>query len=233
MEQRAYEAYDLFLKNPKRYWEENLSSPPLLGDLSQVIPNPGHYALAKLEKIGILKCLITQNIDNLHQRSGSEKVIDYHGNISRLRCVRCNSRFAMAEFDLIALKESGKLPPHCMKCNGILKPDIVHFKEPIPSDIAEQSMKEAIKCDLMLICGTSAVVYPFANLPRVAKQKSIGLNGFYGMYSLAEAASVIIIEVNAEPTPLTEESISDYFIQGKTGEILPQIVEEVESLKNS
>ena len=231
MEQRAYEAYDLFLKNPKRYWQENLSSPPLLGDLSRIKPNPGHFALAKLERMGILKCLITQNVDNLHELAGSERVIDYHGNVTRLRCVKCNSRFAMEEFDLIGLKESGNLPPRCKKCNGLLKPDVVHFKEPIPSDIAEQSTEEAIKCDLMLICGTSAVVYPFANLPRVARQKNLGSGGYYGMYSTAKAASVIIIEVNAETTPLTEEGISDYLIQGKTGEILPEIVEELARIK--
>jgi NAD-dependent deacetylase len=230
MERRAYEAYDLFLKDPKRYWEENLSSPPLLGDITAVKPNSGHYALADLERAGILKCLITQNIDNLHQRAGSKKVIDYHGNISNLRCVRCNIRFPFEEYDLEGLKESGNIPPRCKKCSGILKPDVVHFKEPIPIDVSEQSTEEAMVCDLMLICGTSAVVYPFANLPRVARQKSTGFGGYYGLYSPADPTPVIVIEVNAEPTPLTEEGISNYLIQGKTGEILPRIMAEVEKL---
>jgi NAD-dependent deacetylase len=230
MERRAYEAYDLFLKNPKHYWEENLNSPLLLGDMTSVNPNPGHHALAELEKIGILKCLITQNIDNLHQRAGSKNVIDYHGNISNLRCVRCNTRFASAEYNLKGLKESGDLPPHCSKCNGILKPDVVHFKEPIPIDVAQQSTEEAMVCDLMLICGTSAVVYPFASLPRVARQKSLGLGGYFGLYSPADPTPVVIIEINGEPTPLTEEGISDYLIQGRTGEILPQIMAEVEKM---
>jgi NAD-dependent deacetylase len=95
----------------------------------------------------------------------------------------------------------------------VLKYDVVHFGEPIPLDVMEKAEKEAMECDLMLICGTSAVVYPFANLPRVAK--------------LGRKSSTTIIEVNAEPTPLTTEGISDYLIQGKTGEILPEIVEEV------
>jgi NAD-dependent deacetylase len=96
-----------------------------------------------------------------------------------------------------------------------LKSDTVAFGEPIPNDVARQSLQEAMKCDLMLICGTSAVVYPFANLPRIARQRR----------------GVTIIEVNADPTPLTEEGISDYFIQGKTGELLPAIVEEVKKIK--
>jgi len=94
-----------------------------------------------------------------------------------------------------------------------MKYDIVHFNEPIPFDVMEKAEKEALECDLMLICGTSAVVYPFASLPRSAK--------------MGCKSGVMIIEVNAEPTPLTLEGVSDYFIQGKTGEILPKIAEAV------
>ena len=103
-----------------------------------------------------------------------------------------------------------------------MKGDVVHFKEPIPSDVAEKSTAEAEKCDVMLVCGTSATVYPFANLPRVAKSRKFG-----------KESSAVIIEINGEPTPLTEERISDYFIQGKTGQILPQIVEEVKKIGSS
>ena len=113
------------------------------------------------------------------------------------------------------LYREGKLPPLCPECGGVIKTDGVFFGEPIPSDVAEKSLEEAWKCDLMLICGTSAVVYPFAALPRAAKERGI-----------AE-----IIEVNAEPTPLTEDGISDYLIQGMIGEILPRILEEVKKLR--
>jgi NAD-dependent deacetylase len=106
----------------------------------------------------------------------------------------------------------------------VVKSDIVHFREPIPSDVAHQSLEEAWRCDLMLVCGTSAVVYPFAELPRIARQRSVDKGG--QTYS-----AVMIIEVNAEPTPLTEAGISDYLIQGKTGEILPKIVEAVGRMK--
>ncbi len=214
-ERRAYQTYDKFLANPKEYWNERLSSASLLGDLEKVEPNPGHYALAELEKMDILKCVITQNVDNLHQRAGSKNVMDYHGNTFKLRCADCNARFDSEEYDLEKLRDEGKLPPRCKKCGGVIKVDVVHFREPIPSDVAHQSLEEAWKCDLMLVCGTSAVVYPFASLPGVAKQRGV----------------VTIIEVNAEPTPLTEERISDYLIQGKTGEILPRIVEEVKRLR--
>jgi len=213
-EKRAYQSYAKFQKNPKEYWLERMTGPPLLGNLEKVAPNPGHHALADLERIGILKCVITQNIDNLHQKAGSKKVLDYHGNISLLRCISCSARFEPKEFDLERLLIEDRLPPLCQRCGGVLKSDIVHFHESIPMDVSQQSQVEASKCDLMLICGTSAVVYPFALLPRMVKERQFG-------------QETILIEINAEPTPLTEERISDYLIQGKTGQILPTIVKEV------
>ena len=216
-ERRAYRSYERFLEDPKGWWEELLTKPRVgfLGNLEEAIPNPGHYALAELEQLGILKCLITQNIDALHEKAGTKKLLEYHGSIAKLRCVSCELRFRRDEFDLANLIEKNQLPPRCPECRGIIKSDTVFFGEPIPSDVAQQSLEEAWKCDLMLICGTSAVIYPFANLPRIAKQKGM----------------VTVIEVNADPTPLTEDGISDYLIQGQTGEILPRIVEEVKRIK--
>jgi NAD-dependent deacetylase len=210
-ERKAFQSYDRFVEDPKGWWVERLTSPRLLRGLEKAMPNPGHYALAELEKLGILKCVITQNVDGLHEKAGNEGLIEYHGNSLRLRCVSCNTRFGRDQFDLEALLEQNNLPPICPKCDGIVKSDSVAFGEPIPVNFAHRSLEEAEKCDLMLICGTSAVVYPFANLPRVAKQKK----------------STTIIEVNAEATPLTHEEISEYLIQGRTGEILPKIVGEV------
>jgi len=224
-ERRAYQTYEKFQTNPKEYWEERLSSPSLFGNLGKVTPNPGHYALAELEKMGILKCVITQNVDNLHERAGSKSVLDYHGNAFKLRCVSCNARYDLEEYDLQKLRDEGRLPPLCEKCGGIVKDDIVHFTEPIPLDIAEESEEEALKCDLMLICGTSAVVYPFANLPRITRFRFGTLPS--GLYGTSYRTAVKIIEVNAEPTQLTNEGISDYLIEGKVGEILPRIVDEV------
>jgi len=216
-EKRAYQSYAKFQKNPKEYWEDRLTGPSLLGDLDKMAPNPGHYALAQLERMGILQCLITQNIDGLHQKAGNKRVLDYHGNVFKLRCVSCSGRFEARDFDLQRLRMEGQLPPLCQRCGGVLKSDVVHFHEPIPADIAQQSLAEAGKCDLVLVCGTSAVVYPFALLPRVAKQRPPG-------------KGTVLIEINAEPTALTEGKISDYLIQGKTGQILPQIMGEVTRL---
>jgi len=217
-EMKAYEVYDQFKANPKGYWEERLDPQgsisrlfSILGEIGKVQPNPGHYALAELEKMGILKCVITQNVDGLHRKAGSKKVIEYHGGIDKFRCIVCNRRFGKDELHLEKIRMEGKLPPYC-QCGGIIKDDGVFFGEPIPSDVLEGSQREAWKCDLMLICGTSAVVYPFASLPEMANP------------------GTIIIEINADPTPLTGR-VSDYLIQGKTGEILPKIVERVKKIQ--
>lgn len=232
-ERMAYQIYGKFLSDPRVYWEERLTTPSIWDGLEKLSPNPGHYALAELEKIGVLKCLITQNIDNFHRRAGSGNVLEYHGNAFRLRCAACNARYDSGEYDLSGLRKEGKLPPLCRQCGGAIKSDIVHFQEPIPSDVAHQSMEEARKCDLMLICGTSAVVYPFAQLPGIARDKKAERErkGQSSLYVVEKAPAVTIIEINAEPTPLTHEGISDYLIQGKTGEILPKIIEEVKKVR--
>ncbi len=221
-EAKAYQRYELFLYDPRAYWEELLGLRGVYGafheQIRQAQPNPGHYALAELEALGILKCVITQNIDGLHKKAGSQRVLEYHGSVNAVRCLSCGSRFAREEISL------DELPPRC-QCGAVLKDDVVHFKEPIPLDVMTESENEALHCDLMLICGTSAVVYPFANLPRMARSHSSGLVPSLGV--TGRRTTVKIIEVNADPTPLTHEGISDYLIQGKTGETLPRIVEEV------
>lgn len=213
-ERQAYQSYYKFQQDPKAYWIERMTGASWLKDLINARPNPGHLALAQLEKMSILKCIVTQNIDNLHQKAGSKKVLDYHGNISLLRCYSCDSRFDPAEYELDRLLAQDRLPPYCRKCNGVLKSDVVHFNEAIPADVAEKSREEVANCDVMLICGTSAVVYPFAMLPRMARES-------------AGRRKTVIIEINADPTPLTAEGVSDYLIQGKTGTILPKILEKV------
>ncbi len=214
-ERRAFKSYEKFLEDPKEYWKERLTTPSVLGNLEASQPNKGHYALAELETLGVLKCVITQNVDALHEKAGNRNLLEYHGNSLKLRCISCSARFPRDQFDLTAMLNEDRLPPKCPKCGGVVKSDGVAFGEPIPSYVAERSLEEAEKCDLMLICGTSAVVYPFASLPRVTRQRG----------------KAIIIEVNAEPTPLTQEGISNYIIQGKTGEILPKIVEEIKKMK--
>ncbi len=215
-EQAAYKTYPRLLEDPKGWWEETLSQ-PVSGreSLEKATANPGHYALAELEQIGVLKWTLTQNIDALHEKAGSKNLLEYHGTISKLRCMSCNARFSRDEFDFEKLLADDQLPPRCSNCQGVLKSDVVYFGEPIPADVANQSDEEARRCDAMLICGTSAVVYPFANLPRIVKQ------------------AATVIEVNAEPTPLTQEHVSDFLIQGKTGSILPAIAAAVKVKLNA
>jgi NAD-dependent deacetylase len=215
-ERRAYRNYEMFLQDPKKWWQDSFNAGgPDLGNLWEALPNAGHKALADLEKSGFLKCVITQNIDALHEKSGSQRVLEYHGSFMKLRCVSCGARYWREAFDLEKLRRENALPPRCVRCKGVLKSDTVSFGEPIPGDVAGESLNEAQRCDLMLICGTSAVVYPFASLPIIARERS----------------GVTIIEINAEPTPLTVDGISDYLIQGKTGEILPAVVDAVNRIR--
>ncbi len=230
LEQKAYEAYNDFRVDPQKWWIDQLDGPVnILDEWGKARPNLGHLALTELEKVKQLQRVLTQNIDNLHQKAGSKNVIDYHGNIFKLRCLNCNSRFPAEKFDAKQLQQMGQLPPRCGSCGDPLKPDVVYFGEPIPSDVSSESEQEAYKCDLMLVCGTSAVVYPFASLPILAsgKQRS-SLESFLN-FGLQPNTPAIVVEINNEPTPLTQEGISDYLIQGKTGEILPQIVAAVQS----
>lgn len=214
-EAQAHQRYGRFLNDPKAYWDEMLgtvgSGSDFYRQMRLVEPNPGHHAITRLEQLGIVKWTITQNVDGLHEKAGTRNVMHYHGTVEKLRCLSCGSRYGIDEYSL------DKLPPLC-GCGRPLKYDVVHFKEPIPSDIMDAAEQEAMKCDLMLVCGTSAVVYPFAALPAMARSRGRGQSG------------VGIIEVNAEPTPLTDQGISDYLIRGKTGEILPLVVDEVNRL---
>lgn len=219
-EKQAYKSYDDFVADPELWWNKALSPTGRntfgLDNITEMLPNAGHYILTELESMGIIKTTITQNVDSLHEKAGTRNLIEYHGSMSKYRCVACGKRYSNDEFNLEKLFTEGSLPPLCSQCGGIVKTDGVFFGEPIPKDVAGKSVEEATKCDLMFICGTSAVVYPFASLPRIAKEKK----------------NVTIIEINAEPTPLTYEGISDYLIQGMIGEILPRILEEIKKLSN-
>ncbi len=214
-EAQAYQRYDTFLSDPVAYWKEMLgtvgSGSDFYAQMRQVAPNPGHHAIARLEQLGIVKCTITQNVDGLHEKAGTRRVLHYHGTVEKLRCLSCGSRFALEKYSL------EELPPLCT-CGRPLKYDVVHFGEPIPSDVMDASESEAMECDVMLICGTSAVVYPFAALPAMARRRGPG------------RPAVKIIEVNAEPTPLTRQGISDCLLQGRTGEILPPLADEAARL---
>jgi NAD-dependent deacetylase len=217
MERRAYEMYHIFLDNPKEYWVSRLTNPYMPEDMREAIPNAGHLALASLENLGFLKAVITQNIDGLHVKAGSKRVLEYHGSIDKFRCSGCNQRFERHEFDVFAMLNEGRLPPVCPSCHSPVKDDVVHFNEAIPSDVAQASIEEVNKSDMILICGTSAVVYPFAGLPEIAKSKGSRKNP-------SDVENITIIEINSEPTRLTREGISDFLIQGSTSIVLSEIL---------
>lgn len=204
--------YERFVEDPKRWWEQRLSGQSRLGELvealNRAIPNPGHLALYDLEQLGYLKHIITQNIDNLHQLAGSQAVTEIHGNRTKLRCIACNRRWPFDEFQM------DELPPHCPDCDGIVKSDTVMFGEPIPPDALSECIKQTRMCDLMLLVGTSAVVYPAAGFPVDVKMSGGRL-----------------IEINPNETPLTD--ISDVVIRAPAGDSLPRVVERVRELAAS
>ncbi len=190
-----------FMGNPAKVWG-------MLKELYQIMekaqPNPAHYALAHLEEMGILKSLVTQNVDGLHKRAGSKRVIEFHGNGDTLICLSCGLEYPVREVSLESL------PPSCPQCGGVLKPQVVFFGEPIPPDALEEAFREADQCDVILVVGTSAQVYPAADLPRRVAW-----------------AGGSIIEINLEETHLTQD-MTHVFLQGSASEILPRLVEEME-----
>lgn len=190
-----------FIQNPEKVWNFIHA---LENDFSFVSPNAGHYSFYELEKAGFLKCVITQNIDGLHQRAGNSRVYELHGSMNELHCLKCAKKFPRNSSSL-KLKNS---VPIC-ECGSILKPSIVFFGEPLPAEAFDMAVKESLSAGYMIIAGTSAAVYPAAQIPYIAKK-----NG------------VFIIEINAERTPLTS-SISDIFFEGKIGIVLPELVKEV------
>lgn len=161
-------------------------------------PNAGHYALAEIEKKNPQFILITQNVDGLHRMAGTHNLFELHGNIQRVRCSECGM---LAE----TWEEDSETVPRCDHCDGLLRPDVVWFGEPLPRDQLEGAVEAARACDVYFSIGTSGVVQPAASLAHSAKS-----NG------------AIIVEINAETTPLTEKA--DFFLQGKSGEILPALV---------
>jgi len=191
-----------FQQSPEKVWQ-------MLKEMEETVdrakPNEAHKGLAELEKMDLLSCVITQNVDNLHQEAGSRDVIEYHGNSRSLTCLWCNSKYDYSE-------KKGEYPPQCV-CGKILKPDVIFFGEQIPVSAMTRSYELASTCQALLIIGTSAVVSPFNILPRQAKQ-----------------AGAKIIEINLEETVLTD-SITDVFLQGKATELVSQVVSAVKALK--
>jgi len=194
-----YASIEVFIKHPAKIWNMIFEMLELIVNAK---PNNGHLALADLEKNGYLKTIVTQNIDNLHQRAGNKNVIEFHGNAGKLQCMKCGKKYDVSKFDL-----STKIPPKCEECNKILKPTVVFFGEMIPFQALKQSQSIVKKSDLLLVIGTSAEVFPAAGVPIIAHE-----NG------------AKVVEINLTSSAITK-SITDIFLQGNSDEILPQLVE--------
>jgi NAD-dependent deacetylase len=164
-------------------------------------PNPGHEALAELERRIPSFTLVTQNVDGLHERAGSRKTIELHGNILRSRC--------SVEGEVVEPEEhDGSVPPRCPRCGAFLRPDVVWFGEMLPTGALESASEAARGCDLFFSVGTSGLVYPAAGLPYGAVQNGAAL-----------------VEINPNETPLTP--YADYSLRGPAGEVLPELLREV------
>jgi NAD-dependent deacetylase len=194
----VYASIYSFKNMPEKVWD-------MIFDMIEITdnarPNNAHIALAELEKMKLLKAVITQNMDNLHQEAGSKNVIEYHGNAKHLVCLSCSAKYSSSEYEIPDRKI-----PHCESCGKILKPSVIFFGENIPDHALRESQKFAEAADVVLVVGTSAVVYPAAGIPKIAKSR--------GAY---------IIEFNIEETGLTD-SDTDIFIHGSAGATLPELV---------
>ena len=161
---------DYFFKDPSYYW--NFFKDVRYPIISAARPNPAHETLAGLEEKGLLSCLITQNIDGLHQMAGSRHVLELHGNTRRINCLTCRRDYSMdAVFGMLA----DRLPPLCPACRGMLKPDVVFFGESLRRDVLDRAVAASRNCDLFLVVGSSLVVQPAASLPTLAKQNGARL----------------------------------------------------------
>ena len=189
---------DAFYEDPQLVWEWYEER---RANILAAQPNAGHFAIAELAKYKQV-IILTQNIDGLHQRSGSKHVLELHGSIIRIKCTVCDFK------DNIATPFES-LPPKC-KCGNILRPDVVWFGEGLPQDVWGQAISHAQTCDVMIIVGTSLVVSPANTLPLYAKQ-----NG------------AVLIEVNPEKTVMSSEM--DLSVRETSANALPELVKMVQS----
>ena len=206
--------FQLFLEDTAGWWRQRLDrrradeSDP--GSFARAVdearPNPAHEALAELERLGVVRHLITQNVDDLHRRAGQREITEIHGNRHWMRCLDCGARWPASEFPV----DESSLPPRCARpgCDGVIKDDTVMFGEPIPAEALSRCDAESRRADCFLIIGTSAVVMPAAGFPLLAWQRGAAL-----------------VEVNPEPTPLT--GYAEVSCRGPAGDILPELAATV------
>ncbi|MDD5712841.1 MAG: NAD-dependent deacylase [Smithellaceae bacterium] len=196
-----------FLNSPetrKKQWHILVEG----GLTADVQPNRAHFAITELERLGKLSCVVTQNVDNLHQKAGvdPEKVFELHGNMRWLRCLGCGERYAMEGF--LEKYRYNEEVPICEKCSGILKPDVVFFGESLPERTFRKAVLHAGSCDLLLVIGSSLVVHPAAYIPAYAQEGG---------------AKLVIINIG--PTSFDREA--DVVINASAGEVMAEIIKNI------
>ncbi len=159
------DGYQRFLRDAASAWRERMQPEGPMKAFSETLlrarPNPAHLALVELEQMEVLRCLITQNVDNLHRAAGQQNLLEIHGNATLLRCIDCLERRPRAAVQI----DLDHLPPRCKTCGGIIKSDTVEFGEPIPRDVLQRCMEQGERADCCIVAGTSATVYPAAQIP--------------------------------------------------------------------
>jgi NAD-dependent deacetylase len=191
----------------EKYWQ---MSREFYEPVKNAQPNAAHKAVVELEKMGKLDCVITQNVDNLHQRAGSspEKVIELHGTVVSVSCLSCRKKYSREEIQSWLLQ--GVRVPQCDTCGGILKPDTVSFGQSMPQKETAESFHRARNCDLLIVIGSSLVVQPAASIPLEAKESG---------------AKLVII--NRDPT--SHDSYAEVVIHGSAGEVMSRIMDGLKS----
>ena len=197
---REYASLGAFRRDPAKIWRFYA---PRFSMVTSAEPNRVHYALAELERLGLLEAVVTQNIDLLHERAGSREVVEVHGSIRTSSCPDCAARYPLAE--VLPLVEAGAGAPRCTRCEAILKPDVVFFDELLPEQAIDRAFELAERVGLLLVVGSSLEVYPVAGLP----------------FATLEAGGKVAV-VTEGPTAVDRRATLR--ISGKAGPILAETV---------
>lgn len=195
-----------FAADPGLVWQWYMHR---LAQVEKAVPNAGHTALAHLESCKRFFTLVTQNVDDLHERAGGRHILHLHGLIRRFHCNTC-----LFEHELGAQERFAMQPPRCIGCGGLIRPSVVWFGESLPGRVLTRAMLESERCDVCMVVGTSGVVYPAAQLPYWAHQKGAH-----------------VIEVNPEETPIS--AIADIHLRAASGDLLPRLIERMVALSTA
>ena len=201
--------YQKFITDPearRKHWQMLQEG----GLTTEAKPNLAHHATTELHRLGKLDCVITQNVDNLHQKAGvpDDKVLELHGNMQWAVCLGCGRRYPFAQIK--ARLDEGEEVPDCEACHGILKPDAVFFGESLPAKVLEEATSRSCSSDLFIVIGSTLIVYPAALMP---------------IYAVNSGAKLVII--NLTPTPMDKKAA--VLIRAKAGEAVLRVIEQVKA----